>query len=146
MSPDGSVMQVRALLDCEASNSLVMERLAKRQRLPRRLSNFKINAKLIAGFNYNFLSRETVMDIFSIWPNVWNQRDVSFEVHSRGTSPLLFYPYSGELNCSLWPIVPFMLLIGYRKIVSTLLGKQRGERSGAIACPVRKFCLVKVSP
>ena len=49
ISPDGSVTQARALLDCAASTSLITERLAQQLRLPRRPSNFTING--VAGFN-----------------------------------------------------------------------------------------------
>ena len=49
MAHDGSVTQARALLDCAASTSLVMERLVKKLRLPWRRSNIKING--VAGYN-----------------------------------------------------------------------------------------------
>ena len=47
ITPDGTVMQVRALLDSVASTSLISERFAKRLRLLHRCSNSKING--VAG-------------------------------------------------------------------------------------------------
>ena len=49
MAPDGSVTQARALLDSSASTCLITERLAKKLRLSRCLSNLKIH--WVAGFN-----------------------------------------------------------------------------------------------
>ena len=43
MASDGSVTQARALLDCVASTSLVIEHLVQRVHLPRRHSNFTIS-------------------------------------------------------------------------------------------------------
>ena len=42
-APDGSIMQARALLDSEASTSLITECLAQQLHLPRHRSNFTIN-------------------------------------------------------------------------------------------------------
>ena len=43
IAPDGLVMQVRALLNCVASTSLIAECLAQQPLLPRRHGNFIIN-------------------------------------------------------------------------------------------------------
>ena len=42
-APNGSIRQARALLDCAASTSLIIECLAQQLRLPRRSSNFTVN-------------------------------------------------------------------------------------------------------
>ena len=49
-------------------------------------------------------------DNFTITPKVYNERDVSSGVESRGTSPLLSIHIVVSLNYAGWPVVPFMLI------------------------------------